>query len=174
MSAEIKSGPNGSWLINDVSCATYAEAMERLRAIDPDAHGLELKKAASMSSPYSSPQVLIGLILIVFVIGFMVWSGFKVVEFFRAPVSAETEAKLTEIKLHRLARERVSATLKDPGSAQYRNQAGSCGEVNAKNGFGAYMGYTRFIAASSEVVLLDNGSTADRVNFDYLWSSVCK
>ncbi len=49
--------------------------------------------------------------------------------------------------------ERVKATLKDPGSAMFRNvrigrglgAPAVCGEVNAKNSFGGYLGYNRFV-----------------------------
>lgn len=51
------------------------------------------------------------------------------------------------------AREAVSAQLKDPFSAQFRNlrrhsphTAGWCGEVNAKNSFGGYVGWRLFSA----------------------------
>lgn len=47
----------------------------------------------------------------------------------------------------------ISAAMRDPGSTQFRNWDGYtlsngdrviCGEVNAKNGFGAYVGYSPF------------------------------
>jgi len=54
----------------------------------------------------------------------------------------------------------VLAKFKDPESAQFRNEKlhgdwsvkGSilCGEVNAKNGMGGYVGFTPFWAASGE------------------------
>jgi hypothetical protein len=54
----------------------------------------------------------------------------------------------------RTAEQIISAPLRDPGSAQFRNvayhpangpwPAGVCGEVNAKNGFGGYVGFHRF------------------------------
>lgn len=43
----------------------------------------------------------------------------------------------------------VAQQLRDPDSAQFRNIIGSddayCGEVNAKNGFGAYTGFRKFV-----------------------------
>lgn len=52
----------------------------------------------------------------------------------------------------------VAKMLKDPGSAQFQSEAHEggwiwprgplCGEVNAKNNFGAYTGFKRFISAS--------------------------
>lgn len=62
---------------------------------------------------------------------------------------AEDEATLTAAKLE------IERRVKDPGSIQYRNLkvVGSdvCGEVNAKNGFGAYVGYRRFIYALQQI-----------------------
>lgn len=47
------------------------------------------------------------------------------------------------------AKKIVSANLKDPESVTYRNvfpyKQATCGELNAKNGYGAYVGYKKFI-----------------------------
>jgi len=58
-------------------------------------------------------------------------------------------------------KKKVAARLRDPSSAQFRgvqthHNSGLpivCGEVNAKNGFGGYAGYERFIAAGDSVFL---------------------
>jgi hypothetical protein len=47
------------------------------------------------------------------------------------------------------AKQRVSANMRDPESVKFRNVHSAeedyvCGELNAKNGFGAYTGFTRF------------------------------
>jgi hypothetical protein len=47
------------------------------------------------------------------------------------------------------ARKLISAQLKDPSSAQYRNEWSKdggwvCGEVNAKNSFGGYIGFRHY------------------------------
>lgn len=53
------------------------------------------------------------------------------------------------------ARDAVTKNLRDPNSAQFRNQdfyrkAGRvCGEINSKNAYGAYVGFKRFISTSS-------------------------
>lgn len=52
------------------------------------------------------------------------------------------------------AKEAIASKLKDPGSAQFRNvklkiyidKPVVCGEVNAKNSYGGYVGFKRFIA----------------------------
>lgn len=81
--------------------------------------------------------------------------------------------ELTEIKLNRLAREFVEGVIKDPKSAQFRNQRGVCGEVNAKNSFGAYSGYQRFIAASGEMVLLERDGGLSQSVFNDVWNRGC-
>lgn len=51
------------------------------------------------------------------------------------------------------AKEAVKQSLNDPSSAQFKNiytssydgKPAACGEVNAKNAFGAYVGYQRFV-----------------------------
>lgn len=52
-----------------------------------------------------------------------------------------------------VAENAVKQILRDPSSAQFRSvreYAGPvCGEVNAKNGFGGFTGYTRFIVVGS-------------------------
>lgn len=56
---------------------------------------------------------------------------------------------------------RVLAALKDPSSAQFRNetQAGEsfCAEVNAKNSMGGYVGFRRVIATGTQHVFEDGG-----------------
>jgi hypothetical protein len=54
----------------------------------------------------------------------------------------------------------ISDKLRDPESAQFRNErigAGGalCGEVNSKNGSGGYSGFTRFISVDSDTVYLE-------------------
>jgi len=62
--------------------------------------------------------------------------------------------------------------LKDPDSAEIRNQSGNCGEVNSKNGFGGYTGFKRFIASSAIVAV--EGENMDTDEFQKAWEQVCK
>lgn len=56
----------------------------------------------------------------------------------------------TDANKIREAQEAATKDLIDPFSAQFRNvrvaRGGVCGEVNAKNRMGAYVGFTRFVA----------------------------
>lgn len=82
------------------------------------------------------------------------------------------EAQMHEIKENRIAREFVQNRLKDPDSAQFRNQKGFCGEVNSKNGFGAYTGFKKFIAASSDLIVMEADMKPNE--FKMAWDNVCK
>jgi hypothetical protein len=74
----------------------------------------------------------------------------------------------------------VESGLKDPDSAEFRNQVihklktetgetyyAMCGEVNARNGFGAYAGFQRVIATG--MPLMDDGGDV----FQGMWEKVC-
>jgi hypothetical protein len=71
----------------------------------------------------------------------------------------------------------VKPMLRGPGSARFRNvvvvrQDSSttvCGEVNGKNGFGGYFGYTPFVAIGNLVQM----PTKRDDGFHTLWRAVC-
>lgn len=72
----------------------------------------------------------------------------------RAKAQAERETRYKQL---------VREALKDPDSAQFRNirfvQGGSvmCGEVNAKNGFGGYAGFTSFVVDEKRGAYIASG-----------------
>lgn len=75
----------------------------------------------------------------------------------------------------------VKNRLKDPYSAQFRNQRGFCGEVNAKNAMGAYTGYKRYVASSDYAVYFETDSQIDtsenrveQVLFEEDWAKYCR
>lgn len=55
------------------------------------------------------------------------------------------------------AKERVAAEMKDPGSAQFRGlerfDGLVCGEVNARNSYGGYVGFQPFYVRGEDVVV---------------------
>lgn len=74
----------------------------------------------------------------------------------------------------------VRGSLKDPSSAQFqsvfvsRGTSGArilCGEVNAKNSFGGYVGFKRFYAVEAGWATIDNEDEADV--FRAMWPQVC-
>lgn len=87
---------------------------------------------------------------------------------------AESAAAMAEIRNQRVAREFVGGVLKDPGSAEFRNQHGLCGEVNSTNSFGGYVGFRRFIAATKEMVVFENDGRMSPRDFETVWSTHCR
>ena len=75
--------------------------------------------------------------------------------------------------------ERIKGKLKDPESVQFRNAFVSnaigapvvCGEVNAKNSFGGYMGFQRFVSGGSIQVVETDMAAGE---MDKTWAQVCK
>lgn len=53
----------------------------------------------------------------------------------------------------REAKKYIESIVKDPSSVQFRNTSGQCGEFNAKNGFGAYTGFDRYIYKNETLYL---------------------
>ena len=82
-----------------------------------------------------------------------------------AEVSATVTATSRQAFLNS-AMTRVSELLKDPESARFRNlhlvdyKGGllACGEVNAKNSYGGYVGFSPFMAANDYVALVSESS----------------
>lgn len=72
----------------------------------------------------------------------------------------------------RRSQELVEAHLKDPNSAEFKDQIYNCGWVNAKNGFGAYMGFKRYVVVLEQVFL--EGANADPDSMTKLWNEACK
>lgn len=75
-----------------------------------------------------------------------------------------------------LAHERVKDILKDPESARFRSEfvardGAVCGFVNAKNSYGGYGGFKRYIVESDRV-MLDNGDD-ESWKMDSHWIDVC-
>lgn len=114
--------------------------------------------------------VAIGIIAIVIVM--------CVVFFFRD--SEEEKAKKAELKsathLKISAKNAVSSILKDPNSAEFRNQIGSCGEVNSKNSFGGYVGFTRFIVTKEKVLFENEFQESDysKQSYQQAWNEYCR
>lgn len=71
------------------------------------------------------------------------------------------------------AKDNVKNSLKDPSSASFKGEFVSkenyvCGKVNAKNSFGAFAGYKKFINKGG-LLLIDDESP----EFSKLWSESC-
>lgn len=65
----------------------------------------------------------------------------------------------------------VKSSLKDPDSAQFQNVKGYCGEVNAKNSYGGYTGFKRFISVDGNTVI--ESDEDDPLEFALGWEAYC-
>lgn len=92
-----------------------------------------------------------------------------------APVDPNEPPSKYEMEIY------LEQALKDAGSAEYKNQMiypdakhqgmfFMCGEVNAKNSFGAYTGFKRFVVSNKGGPLIDDGHSM----FEFMWKQKCK
>src|SRR5471032_660438 len=77
------------------------------------------------------------------------------------------------------AKQSLTQSFKDPSSVQYRSLYISdgrlmalCGEVNAKNSYGAYVGFRRFYATGKQLLNAVEGP-ADSFVFERMWPGMC-
>lgn len=78
------------------------------------------------------------------------------------------------------AHDLVRAGLKDPDSAQFRNdrivkfkgKSVACGEVNANNSFGGKAGYKRYVAAGETAVVTEEAM--EPAEFEKVWAEICQ
>lgn len=89
--------------------------------------------------------------------------------------AAQKEARI-QVNMKVTAEGYVRAKLKDPDSAQFQNQFisskdAACGEVNAKNSFGGYTGFKRYVSAGRDLTVLESDAGAGE--FDAAWQRAC-
>jgi len=89
--------------------------------------------------------------------------------------------EMTEEKWNTLSKEAVKERLKDPESVKfkdmfysdsYKNIDVTCGYVNAKNGFGGYNGFERFVASGTNTNLVFFETEVG--SFDKVWTTLCE
>ncbi|MCE7532960.1 hypothetical protein [Acinetobacter nosocomialis] len=85
-------------------------------------------------------------------------------------IKQEQERQLKEQAELKKVEDAVRYYLKDGDSAKFRNVIKNCGEVNAKNSWGAYSGFSRFIVKSEKQVIFDG---SDNYYFDSLVKLYC-
>lgn len=81
------------------------------------------------------------------------------------------------VTLTSLGEKFVKEKVLDPSSAQFRNQfigkkGAPCGEVNAKDAFGAYIGFQRYISVARDLTLL--AQDVEPAEFEASWSQLCR
>lgn len=80
--------------------------------------------------------------------------------------------ELDESQIHQLARDQISRSVPDPGSTEFRNQKGQCGEVNIKTAEGTYAGFQRFVAGRA-LVVFERDSGVPAWEFAQIWAQLC-
>ncbi len=93
--------------------------------------------------------------------------------------SPEIEKDSNDSAMIMAAQEMVRATLKDPASAEFRNdrigqfqgKSVACGEVNANNSFGGKTGFKRYVAANELAVITEEGM--EHAEFQKVWNEIC-
>lgn len=79
--------------------------------------------------------------------------------------------------LIRLGEKYVREKVREPQAALFRNQfvgktGAPCGEVNAKDAFGAYIGYQRYISVARDLTLM--AADVAPAEFEASWSQLCR
>ena len=90
--------------------------------------------------------------------------------------SKSPEEKLVDetAKLELKVRSYVRTLLKDGDSAKFKNQYKMCGEVNSKNSFGAYTGFTKYIVTDDKTFFEEEyRDEMGREIFIKLWNTSC-
>jgi len=89
----------------------------------------------------------------------------------------EEKRRDEEATLTRLAEKYVREKVREPDAALFRNQfigkkGAPCGEVNAKDAFGAYIGYQRYISVARDLTLM--AQDVAPAEFEASWSQMCR
>lgn len=124
------------------------------------------------------------VIALAFVAG--VLGGLSYVLYKRGSPVAEPQKveQLVQSEYPHASLDQIRNRLKDPESAEFRNvkkfsylhyMDSLCGEVNARNGFGGYVGFVRFIAFSDNTVSMEDPELRQYAHpaFETLWTSNC-
>lgn len=144
------------------------------------------KACPNCGAPAGSKQYGLGalvLVIIVIVILIGVFSGNQSSTPSDASSSSEASSNDASSQIagyQVLSKKALEAGLKDPDSAKYKdvhayryNLKGKnvyvfCGEIDAKNGFGGYTGYERFVATPAIAA-----TESEMKDMDKLWDSMC-
>lgn len=94
----------------------------------------------------------------------------------------KTKRAITKKEMEDL-RDRLSKSLKDSDSAKYKDvfiaieadgTQHACGSINAKNSYGGYTGFSRFVAINLLMPQFETGSIDEKRLFDAsTWKSYC-
>lgn len=133
-------------------------------------------RAAAPRPPVRKKQTSPFMIVVACLIGFVVLlavigSGNKPEQPSRAAAKP-----VSEYDIIRAGQRAVENKLKDSDSAKFSSQfvgksGVPCGSVNAKNSFGGYTGYMRYMASGGGIVIIEG--EVDQDTFEGAWDRVC-
>ena len=124
---------------------------------------------SNKAKTYTAAEWRIALgILVIFLVGLGIYQMTS-----SPSKTSKPSEQVTLANMQHLSEGYVKAQLKDPSSAQFKNQRGACGEVNSKNGFGGYTGFKRYIGASQSLVVVEGEHGLTDVEFASLWEQAC-
>jgi len=91
--------------------------------------------------------------------------------------TAEQKQREEAAALTSLGEKYVREKVLEPSQAQFRNQfvgkgGAPCGEVNAKDAFGAYIGFQRYISVARDLTLL--AQDVAPAEFEAQWRQLCR
>jgi len=156
----------------------YQAAEREQRKQRVEAMARPAKKAASLSGAvllaFFQSKLFARALLIVVFIAAAVTLAMRGADH-AAEESAQPE-QLNEYAVIRVGQRSVESRLKDAESAKFRDQfvgktGVPCGEVNAKNGFGAYNGFKRYVASGGGVSVVEGEMPQDQ--FEAVWQRLC-
>jgi len=91
--------------------------------------------------------------------------------------TAEQKQREEAATLTSLGEKYVREKVLEPAQAQFRNQfigkgGAPCGEVNAKDAFGGYIGFQRYISVARDLTLL--AQDVAPAEFEAQWQQLCR
>lgn len=129
----------------------------------------QAKSCPSCGAPIKKPKKSIGAGTIILVVAVVFWA------FVFLPKGGSSNSS-SDYQMMAAAKKSVLKMLKDPDSAEFRNEhVGTggipCGEVNAKNSFGGYTGFKRYLGFD-ELLMVEDSMKNDQA-FEKLWMDHC-
>lgn len=95
----------------------------------------------------------------------------------KAKIQAQQDARDKDRATQYSVEQAIRSASKDPDSVQFQNQSGGCGQVNAKNSFGGYTGFKRYVFTGVSIVVEDqgdgNGNVVSSADISDLWRRYC-
>jgi len=119
-----------------------------------------------------------GRVILVALVGYLIYEAAFTPASSPTPKSPPSQAEI-EYTMEKLAKDTVTASLKDPDSAEFgpvtyrKSKSGVevvCGDVNAKNGFGGYTGSIGFIFYINKLKLVFANQGG---GFSKSWNQLC-